>query len=64
MRRREFIGLLGGATATWPLVARAQEQRLPKVGFLSSASEWVPFVSAFLHGLRETDDGVFVGLQP
>jgi putative ABC transport system substrate-binding protein len=55
MRRREFLTVLGGTVAVWPLATRAQQKSMPVIGYLSVGFPQLqhPFLIAFREGLRE-----------
>jgi len=61
VRRRDFIKVIAGSAAAWPLVARAQQAAMPVVGYLSAMSpdEGEPNAAAFRRGLQEA--GYVVG---
>ena len=67
MQRRDFIKVIAGPIGTWPLAARAQQPKMPVIGFMNAASAkgYARHLSAFLKGLSETGyvDGQNVAIE-
>ena len=67
LQRREFMALLGGAAASWPLAARAQPRKVPRIGVLlpGTAASFALRTKALLEGLRDLGyvDGQTIAIE-